>query len=153
MQVMFLKIPALHTVPVCHGTNVSQRDLRGFLHDITHLSCHLKLSIARHYIHFDLKCVAADACPRETSHDSDLVLLIGILEGDLLFSEILLKISLCDMHSFFLLFQKLPRRFSADLTDPALQISHTGLSRIVVDDLLQRLVAEGKHLLRKAVSL
>ena len=47
---MFLKIPALHTVPVCHGTNVSQRDLRGFLHDITHLSCHLKLSITRHYI-------------------------------------------------------------------------------------------------------
>ena len=66
MQVMFLKIPALHTVPVCHGTNVSQRDLRGFLHDITHLSCHLKLSITRHYIHFDLKCVAADACPRKT---------------------------------------------------------------------------------------
>ena len=57
------------------------------------------------------------------------------------------------MHSFFLLFQKLPRRFSADLTDPALQISHTGLSRIVVDDLLQCLIAEGKHLLRKAVSL
>ena len=93
MQVMFLKIPALHTVPVCHGTNVSQRDLRGFLHDITHLSCHLELSITRHYIHFDLKCVAADACPRKTSYDSDLVLLIGILEGDLLFSEILLQIS------------------------------------------------------------
>ena len=57
------------------------------------------------------------------------------------------------MHSFFLLFQKLPRRFSADFTDPALQISHTGLSRIVVDDLLQCLIAEGKHLLRKAISL
>ena len=118
MKIMFLKILAFHAILVSHGPHIRQCDLRGFLHDIAHLARHLELSISRHHIYLDLKRIAADAGPREPSYDSDLI--VGVLEGNLLFSEIFLDVSLCDMHRFPFLLQELPGCLSADLTDPAL---------------------------------
>ena len=120
MQIMFLKIFAFHTVPVSHRSHIRQCDLRGFLHDIAHLACHLEFSVARHHIHFDLESIPANAGPCETSHDPDFILLVGILESDLFFSEILLKISLCDMHGFPFFLKEFSCRLPADLADPAL---------------------------------
>ena len=151
MDIMGLEEILVHPVGRSDRTHISQRDLGRFLHDVAHLAGHLKLPVSRHDIDFDLQRIAADAGPRQSPDDAHLVLLVGVLKGNLLFPQIFLQAGFRHPNRRTLFLQKLSGRLPADLPDPPLQVPDAGLPGIVVDDLFQRLVADGQLLACQAV--
>ena len=69
--------------------------------------------------------------------NTNLILLIGILKGNLFLAKIFFRLdSVTRMCSFML--QILSCRLSADFSYAALEISDTGFTGIIMDDLFQR---------------
>ena len=86
MDVMMLEIIISNLILRAYGPDISQGSLGRFLHHIAHLSGQLKLAFSRHHIDLDLQGIAPHAGPGQAADDPDLILLIGVLKGDLLFA-------------------------------------------------------------------
>ena len=138
MDVMLCKIIIRHIVLRTDGAHVSQCSHGRFLHDIAHLTRHLQHAFARHDIDLDLQCIAADARPRQTAHDTDLCLISGCIEEDFLASQIMIQIPLCHADRRFLLLQHLSGCLAADIANPALQIPDSSFPGVAVNHFLQR---------------
>ena len=138
VNIVFLEIVLLHAVIRCNRTHIGQCNLRRLLHDIAHLTRHLQHAFARHDIDLDLQCIAADARPRQTAHDTDLCLISGCIEEDFLASQIMIQIPLCHADRRFLLLQHLSGCLAADIANPALQIPDSGFPGVAVNHFLQR---------------
>ena len=136
VQIMLFKVIVFYLILGAHRPNISQGNLGRLLHHVSHLAGHFKLAFSRHHIDLDLQCVSPCAGPGQTSDNSYLVLLIGVLKGNLFFSQIFFQIRFCGPNTRFFILQIFSCRFSADIPNPPLQVSNSRLSGIIVNDFL-----------------
>lgn len=113
------------------------------LHHISELTGHQQFSLTRHHIDLNLKRIPSDARPRKPAHNANLIRLIGILIGNLLFAEVFFQgtFSVTGI-SCFAVFEKLTCGLPADVSDAALEVADSRLSGIIVNDPDQGLVGE-----------
>ena len=88
------------------GTRTAHRSRLsgGFLHHITQLSGHQKASLARHHIDLYFQGVSSHAGPGKSSHNSYLILVVGVLILDLLAAQVFFQVLLCDADNLSRLF-------------------------------------------------
>ena len=144
MHVMGLKIIPGDLIFFADRAHIGQGDLGRFFHHIAHLSRHLELSVSRHHVDLDLQGISPYAGPGQAADNAHLVLLVGVLKGDLFLAQVFFQVGLGHSYRGLIPLQEFPGRLPADLSDPPLQIPDAGLSGIVVDDLFQGLIADGE---------
>src|SRR5438094_665900 len=81
---------------------------------------------------FDEHDVAADGRPRQPRDDADLRLALGGVRDEARWAEQLFELSLVEVHAGRA-FRDLDCSTAADRRDLALEVTHTGLARVVVD--------------------
>src|SRR5262249_26998305 len=103
-------------------------------------------ALARQGHRFDRQQIAAPFGPREPGDLAHLILLFGDAVGEAPHAEILVEILRRDFDgafaaarfAFALLQQQTLHHLAADLADFALELAHTGFTRVVTRDIAQR---------------
>ena len=148
---MFLKEILLNAVCTADRADIADTGARGLFHHVPKLSGEDQLSFSGHHIDLDLQGVAPHACPGKSPHNAHLVCQIGFLVCILLFSQILVQISLCHPDLLLFLLQDLPGRLPADVPYFSLKLANAGLLCVIPGHLPDSAPADGKLILFQAV--
>ena len=116
------------------GTNHGIRRLNGFFHNISQLSRLFDVSLARHINGFDKQNVSADFRPRQSGSNADMVFFFGFAITEFLNSQIFVKISRCNRNLLFFGKQNLLNRLAGYFCQFAFQVTNSGLTGIITDD-------------------
>ena len=153
MKVMLLKEILLNAVCTADRADIADTGARGLFHHVPKLSGEDQLSFSGHHIDLDLQGVASHACPGKSPHNAHLVCQIGFLVCILLFSQILVQISLCHPDLLLFLLQDLPGCLPADVSDLPLQLAHAGLFCVIPGHLPDSSPADGELVLFQSVAV
>ena len=131
MNVMFFKKIRRNGIFFTYRTDITDPRPGRFFHHISELPRKHKFSFSRHYIDFDLKRIASDACPCKSPDNSyfrsDICHLISIL----LFSEKTMDISVCHCNFFSFCRKDFFCSLSAHISDLSFKLAHSGFFRII----------------------
>ncbi len=153
MDIIFLKKIFGNFKLFADRTDITDSRLGGFFHNISQLTCQTKFSFTRHHIDFYFQCIAAYACPGESSHNTDFICFAGMIKGVFFFSQIFFQILFGNGCFFLIPFVNLSGSFPADFADFTFQAPHSRLFCIASNHHSQRLFANGNLFFLQAVFL
>ena len=87
VNIIFLEKFRLNFIVRSNGTNVSNTCLCRLFHNISQLSGKHQLTLAGHYIDFNLQCIATHLCPGKPAGNTNLIFLICHKIVKMLFSK------------------------------------------------------------------
>ena len=135
-------------------TDVAERGLGGFLHNVAELTGEFKLARAVKHSRFDLKHIAAVFGVRQPVHNTDKILVVYLFGHYLACAEIGCDVSLVYRNrlEFSVAVHDLFCCFAAQLGYRAFEITYARLACVAVDDLVYRFIGEPERAAREPVT-
>ena len=127
-----------HLPPDTEGsrTHIGQGCLGRLLHHISHLTCQLQITLSRHHLQLQSEVCRRLRWSMPVRGQFLPHPLIGILKVTRSLPRYFSRPDSVTRIAFLFVFQKFSCSLSADVSNPALQVSNTGLSGVIVNDLL-----------------
>src|SRR6185312_6780298 len=120
--------------------DVGERSLRRLLHHVAELAGRRHLALAVQHLYFGLEDRTTHLCPGKAGDETDLVLL-GVAE--LWNAEQVLERRRCHLLNMCRISDDTTRHLAANVAYLALEVANAALTRVVTNDLAQRIVVEG----------
>ena len=119
---------------------IRRRD--GLLHHVLEITGHGELAPAGHAHGFDGQQIAAHFRPGQPGYDTDLVFLVGLAETEFPHPGEFTKVFRRDDNGIGLAALDAAHRFSGQIGNLAFQIPDAGLTRIIADQIPQRVLGQ-----------
>src|SRR5215831_5379325 len=135
---IFVKI-RLETEFDCIGPYPSERRFGGFLHDVANLTGHSEMPSSSCDVGFDEQNVATDGRPRQSDYNAGTLYTFFHFLFKLIFrrAEEFFDHTRCYDQARILAFQQTAGMFPADICNLPLEVSDTGLARVMPHDVMQ----------------
>src|SRR5580693_5046709 len=131
--------------------DVALGSLHRFLHHVAELAGGGDPPLSRNRHRFDRQQFSADLGPGEPGRAPDQILALRLAKPELTHPGVLLQVAARHPDTLRLLHQDVFDRLAGQIGDLALEITNTGLARVIADQIANRVVADAPFVLADAV--
>ena len=153
VQIVFLVKIFFNAQLICNRANITDTCLCGFLHHIAQLTGQNQLAAAGNCSGFNLQGIASYCSPRKSCGNTYLILTFYHIEVESVFSQILFQIGRRNAVGFCLCRDNLTGNLSTEVCNLPFQISDTGLSGVIINQIVDCFLGNLEVILLQSVFL